>query len=117
MNDFPYGCCDDTCDLLAYHLQRILGVNTIQRSYKLSGFSDEGEYFYNHNVLVIEDISYIIDLTGDQLGGDKIYIGVADDYPFATDEYINIPNFDISNVYQDRRLFDDYSLIINEVEY
>ena len=115
MNEFPYGCCDDTCDLLAYHLQRIFGLNTIQRSYKLSGFSDEGEYFYNHNVLVINEINFIIDLTSDQLGGDKIYIGPADNYPFANDVYQNIPNYDISDVNQSSRLFDYYRFIINEL--
>lgn len=32
MSHFPAGCCDDSCDLLAYYLYTEYGINTKQRN-------------------------------------------------------------------------------------
>lgn len=56
----------------------------------------------------------IIDITGDQLGGPKVYVGPVQAYHFKTDEFYDYGNYDIENDY-DKRLIEDYCLIMNEL--
>lgn len=67
-SDFPYDCCNYTCDILGYYLS-MHGIETRQVS---------GEYWDEftrcHNWLLIDDI--VIDITGDQFNkefGDIYY--------------------------------------------
>lgn len=113
MYNFPFGCCDDACDLLGYYLKTNFHIDTIQRSYVMISSSYGFEKCrFNHNVLVTTT-SKIIDLTMDQLGGEQIYVGPIGDYPFGTDEFRDIPNFDFSN---EKRLNDDYKSIVKKLE-
>ena len=41
MHNFPGGCCDDSCDLLAYHLRKEYGIESVQRN---GVYRDNNEY-------------------------------------------------------------------------
>ena len=111
MNLFPKGCCDDACDLLGLYIKKCLNIDSFQRSFVLIDYDG---YRFNHNVLYIEDYNMIIDITGDQLGGPKVYVGPVQAYSFKTDEFYDYGNYDIENGY-DKRLIEDYCLIMNEL--
>lgn len=106
MHRFPVGCCDDTCDLLAFYLKEEYDIETRQlvKTYE----PDEPELRCNHAVLLLDD-NRIIDLTGDQFpGGTKVYVGKEDDF-YQSMEFFNvIDNYDIRG---QERLLNDYIAI------
>lgn len=107
MHRFHGGCCDDTCDLFAYYLNEEYGIHTRQlvKIYE----PDEPEIRCNHVVLLLDDDN-IIDLTGDQFpGGPKVYYGKEDDF-YQAMEFDRIQ--DNYNIEQDRRLWDEYQVIL-----
>ena len=110
MNGFPRGCCDDTCDLLAFYLKTMFGIETMQmiKEYK-PNIIEERCY---HAVLLMGD-KRIIDLTGDQfLGGEPVYVGFENGFYKEMNDVEIKDNYDISK--QDR-LWNDYRTILNKL--
>lgn len=106
MHRFPRGCCDDTCDLLAFYLNEEYGIHTSQliKIYE----PDEPELRCNHAVLLLEDKT-IIDLTGDQFpGGSKVFYGQENEFYQSMEFERIIENYDIRG---QKRLLDDYMAI------
>lgn len=111
MSNFPSGCCDDSCDLLAYYLYITYNIRTKQGN---------GEYcnnnFYNitnHAWLVMDDDT-IIDITGDQFrfcaGYTKeVYVGKENSFYKRLEEKRIYENYDIT---QSARLWNDYQIIM-----
>ena len=106
MHRFPGGCCDDTCDLLAFYLMEEYDIETRQliKIYE----PDEPELRCNHAVLLLND-NRIIDLTGDQFpGGTAVYFGEENDFYQAMEFDSVIDNYDIRG---QERLYNDYLAI------
>ena len=59
MSRFPYGCCDDACDLLAYYLKNEHSINAIGFCGTYYCTNPEGKF--NHEWLIYEGL--IIDIT------------------------------------------------------
>lgn len=54
MSNFPSGCCDDACDLLAYYLQKKFHIPSKQ---KIGVYRDDSpESITNHVWLMVNDI-------------------------------------------------------------
>lgn len=62
MFNFPSGCCDDSCDLLAYYLHDKYQIHVKQ----VNGVYRDNDFYNttNHSWLTANDI--IIDITADQ---------------------------------------------------
>lgn len=67
---FPKGCCDLTCDLLAYYLLDY-GIESIQINGKY--FDGNPKNTRNHVWLLTSD-NILIDITGDQFEDDPIFL-------------------------------------------
>ena len=77
LSNFPRGCCDDACDLLAYYLQETYGICTMQGNgvYR----DDNPDNTTSHAWLIIGN-DLIVDITIEQFAWisgitDEIYIG------------------------------------------
>lgn len=114
MNNFPEGCCDDACDLLAYYLRIIYGIYTRQ----CSGVYQDNDYYNttNHAWLIMDD-NTIIDITGDQFkycAGyvEEVYVGKENSFYKRLKDKQIYENYDIT---QDDRLWNDYQIILNYI--
>lgn len=110
MRRFPNGCCDDTCDLLAFYLENEHGIHTKQliKIYKPNS-SKNRRY---HAVLLLED-KEIIDLTGDQLPyGEAVFVDRENRFYESMKYDRLIENYDIRN---DQRLWNDYIVILDKM--
>lgn len=63
MSRFPGGCCDDSCDLLAYYLYVTYKIHTKQGN---DTYHDNDPGNTMHHAWLIMDDNTIIDITGDQ---------------------------------------------------
>lgn len=110
MSSFPFGCCDDVCDLFAYYLLHNYGIVTIQ----FNAFIESEDTY--HNWLVLED-EIIIDLTIKQFSyfqkyEEFIYYGYEIDFYSNADRIRTVNHCDI---YNHKNLYNDYQLIMSKM--
>lgn len=116
MHNFPGGCCDDACDLLAHYLQCEYGIVSLQGNgiYR----DEDADNTTNHAWLIIED-RIIVDITGSQFkycAGfvEDIYVGNENSFYKKLDRKQIYANCDIT---QNERLWKDYQIIIKNLSY
>lgn len=114
MSNFPYGCCDDSCDLLAYYLYDRFQINTNQ----INGVYRDSipEEITNHAWLLLDDI--IIDITADQFSSliendNGVYVGVETEFYQLLEDKQTLLNYDIR---EDQRLWNDYQIILKYLD-
>lgn len=112
MSNFPRGCCDDSCDLLAYYLYTTYKIRTRQGvgTYR----DDDPNNTTGHAWLIMDDNS-IIDITGDQFRycagyTDEVYVGTETLFYKKLERKQIQDNYDIT---QDSRLWNDYQIIMS----
>ena len=112
MSNFPGGCCDDSCDLLAYYLYVEYGIHTKQGNGR---YSDSDPDNTTNHVWLVTDDATIIDITADQFDffskyAEGVYVGKENSfYKHLEDTRID-ENYDIR---QSERLWDDYQIVID----
>lgn len=96
MSNFPYGCCDDYCDLLAYYLYDRFQINTNQ----INGVYRDSipEEITNHAWMLLDDI--IIDITADRFSSliendNGVYVGVESEFYQLLEDKQTLLNYDI----------------------
>lgn len=114
MSNFPYGCCDDYCDLLAYYLYDRFQINTNQ----INGVYRDSipEEITNHVWLLLDDI--IIDITADRFSSliendNGVYVGVESEFYQLLEDKQTLLNYDIR---EDQRLWNDYQIILKYLD-
>ena len=114
MSNFPYGCCDDYCDLLAYYLYDRFQINTNQ----INGVYRDSipEEITNHAWMLLDDI--IIDITADQFSSliendNGVYVGVESEFYQLLEDKQTLLNYDIR---EDQRLWNDYQIILKYLD-
>lgn len=113
MSNFPSGCCDDACDLLAFYLYDEFQIDTMQ----VNGIYRDGNRYNtrNHVWLIVNDI--IIDITADQFPDlikhvNGIYVGI-DSVFYKNLEDIRFQNN--CNIKGNLRLWGDYQIILKYI--
>jgi len=111
MHNFPGGCCDDSCDLLAHYLHANYGVSSVQRN---GVYRDDDEYNTTNHVWLLVYGEIIIDLTVSQLPfgfgtPNGLYVGKENVHYRSMDDTRTQMNYDIIN---DNRLLNDYQIIM-----
>lgn len=111
MHNFPGGCCDDSCDLLAHHLYIKYGVDSVQRN---GVYRDNNEYNTTNHVWLLVYGEIIIDLTVSQLpfglgAPNGLYFGTENHHYQNMEDTRTQPNYNITN---DKRLLNDYDIIL-----
>lgn len=115
MNYFPRGCCDDSADLLGYHLYKTYNIMSSQGN---GVFRDDNPYnTTNHAWIVLLDHT-IIDITADQFTyfakyPDGIFIGQPNHFYKNLDDIHYYEHYDIE---QSERLWHDYQVIRSYLE-
>lgn len=113
MSNFPKGCCDDSCDLLAYYLRNEFQIYTKQGN---GVYRDNNPYnTTNHAWLIVNDI--IIDITADQFPSlidyvNGIYVGNESKF------YKNLEDTKVQenyNIKECSRLWEDYQTIVKYI--
>lgn len=114
MSNFPYGCCDDSCDLLGYYLYDQFQINTKQ----INGVYRDSipEEITNHAWLLLDDI--IIDITADQFSSliennYGVYVGVENEFYQQLEDKQTLLNYDIR---ENQRLWNDYQIILQYLD-
>lgn len=114
MSNFPYGCCDDSCDLLGYYLYDQFQINTKQ----INGVYRDSipEEITNHTWLLLDDI--IIDITADQFSSliennNGVYVGVENEFYQQLEDKQTLLNYDIR---ENQRLWNDYQIILQYLD-
>lgn len=109
MSNFPFGCCDDSCDLLAYLLLNEYGIETVQ----MNGVYDDGEFSNLTNHAWLDYKGTIIDITIDQFIGSiafGVYVGPELEFYRDLKDVKVVGTYDIT---KDKRLYSDYKKIMN----
>ncbi|MBD5534385.1 MAG: hypothetical protein HDQ99_01710 [Lachnospiraceae bacterium] len=111
MSNFPRGCCDDSCDLLAYYLYNTYKIHTKQGNGK---YRDNEPYNTTNHAWLITDDNTIIDITGDQFeycAGyvEEVYVGKGNSFYIRLEDKRSYENYDIT---QSKRLWKDYQIIL-----
>lgn len=113
MFNFPRGCCDDSCDLLAYYLHDRYQIHAKQ----VNGVYRDNDFYNttNHAWLTVNDI--IIDITADQFPSlieyvNGIYVGSDSEFYRQLDDIKFIDNCDIKENF---RLWHDYQVILKYI--
>ena len=114
MSNFPYGCCDDYCDLLAYYLYDRFQINTNQ----INGVYRDSipEEITNHAWMLLDDI--IIDITADRFSSliennNGVYVGVENEFYQQLEDKQTLLNYDIR---ENQRLWNDYQIILKYID-
>ena len=114
MSNFPYGCCDDYCDLLAYYLYDRFQINANQ----INGVYRDSipEEITNHAWMLLDDI--IIDITADRFSSliendNGVYVGVESEFYQLLEDKQTLLNYDIR---EDQRLWNDYQIILKYLD-
>ena len=114
MSNFPYGCCDDSCDLLGYYLYDQFQINTKQ----INGVYRDSipEEITNHAWLLLDDI--IIDITADQFSSliennNGVYVGVETEFYQQLEDKQTLLNY---NIRENQRLWNDYQIILKYLD-
>lgn len=111
LSNFPAGCCDDACDLLAYYLQKTYGISTKQGN---GVYRDNNPYNTTNHAWLIIGKNVIVDITIEQLARfskitEEIYIGTPNNF------YRNLEDkkiYDNCDIRKDKRLWDSYKKIM-----
>ena len=112
MSNFPSGCCDDSCDLLAYYLDTTYNIHTRQRNGR---YCDNDFYNTTNHVWLVMDEDTIIDITGDQFRfcteyAKEVYVGKENSFYKKLEDKRIDENCDIT---QNIRLWNDYQIIMS----
>ncbi len=112
MYNFPAGCCDDACDLLAYYLYATYRIYTRQ---SIGTYRDAEPYNTTNHAWIIMDDNTIIDITGDQFKycagyAEEVYVGKENSFYRKLERKCIHDNYDIT---QSERLWNDYNIIMN----
>lgn len=110
MHNFPGGCCDDSCGLLAHHLRKEYGIASIQRN---GVYRDGNEYNTTNHVWLLVYGEIIIDLTVTQFPfgfnmPNGLYFG-KENVHYRKMNANPQGNYDINN---SERLLNDYNIIM-----
>ncbi len=110
MNNFPSGCCDDSADLLGYHLLNKYRIPSKQGN---GVYRDDDPYNTTNHAWIVFSDGTIIDITADQFPHfskcpNGIYIGKPNDFYDNLDDLRICEHYDIT---QDSRLWHDYQEI------
>lgn len=110
MSRFPYGCCDDACDLLAYYLFINYNIHTKQGN---GVYRDNDFYNTTNHAWLILNGDTVIDITGDQFAfagfSDEVYVRRENSFYQNLEDKRILDNYDIT---QSERLWNDYKSII-----
>lgn len=114
MSNFPCGCCDDSCDLLAYYLLTSYDINTKQGNGR---YSDNNPYNTTNHAWLVMDDGTVIDITIDQFEffskyTEGVYVGKKISFYKNLERYQIDDNCDIT---QNARLWNDYQIIMNSI--
>lgn len=115
MSNFPGGCCDDSCDLLAHYIYDEYGIDTMQRN---GIYHDRiPNNITNHAWLVTYD-NTIIDITADQFEffsgyAEGVYVGKENSFYKHLERQQFYENVDIMT---NSRLLRDYQIIVNYIK-
>lgn len=114
MSNFPMGCCDDSCDLLAYYLNSVYNIHTQQ---VIGTYRDNNPYNTTNHAWLAMDDNTIIDITGDQFKfltgfSDEVYVGKKNSFYLRLERERKqiCDNIDIT---QNTRLWNDYKIIMS----
>lgn len=112
MSCFPFGCCDDSCDLLAYYLYDRYKIYTIQGN---GVYRDNNPYNTTNHAWLVMDGDTIIDITIDQFGlrsifDEDVYVGKEISFYKMLENRERYENSDITQI---DRLRNDYKIIIS----
>lgn len=114
MSNFPGGCCDDSCDLLAYYLHERYNIHTEQ----VNGvYRDNNLYNTTNHAWLLMNGNLIIDITGDQFKycagfSEEVYVGKEIQFYNRLEEKKIYKNHDIE---QNERLWNDYQIILSYI--
>lgn len=111
LSNFPGGCCDDACDLLAYYLKETFGISTKQGN---GVYRDDNPYNTTKHAWLIIEKDIIVDITIEQLARfsgitEEIYIGKTNIFYRSLEDKKIYANCDIR---KDKRLWDSYKKIM-----
>lgn len=112
MNNFPGGCCDDSCDLLSFFLNEQYGIHSMQRN---GVYRDENpNNTTNHAWLILDDKKTVIDITADQFRTSpgyvsEVYVGIETIFYKSLEEKREFENY---NITLSPRLWSDYNHIL-----
>ena len=101
MWNFPRGCCDDSCDLLAYYFYDKYKIYTEQGN---GVYRDNNPYNTTNHSWLIMGSDLFIDITGDQF---KVCAG------FVEEVYVGKENLFYKRL-EDRRIYENYNIIEDE---
>ena len=112
MSNFPGGCCDDSCDLLAYYLYTTYKIRTRQG---VGTYRDNDPNNTTGHAWLIMDDNTIIDITGDQFRycagyTDEVYVGTETLFYKKLERKQIQDNYDIT---ENSRLWNDYQIIMS----
>lgn len=111
MSNFPWGCCDDACDLLAYYLLDMYNIHTQQGN---GVYRDDNPYNTTNHAWLVMDDGTIIDITGEQFETcagyiEKVYVDKENSFYKNLEEKKLLNNYDIT---KNIRLWKDYRIIM-----
>jgi hypothetical protein len=114
MSNFPAGCCDDSCDLLAYYLYTAYEINTKQGN---GIFRDNNPNNTTNHAWLVMDDGTIIDITINQFEffskyAEGVYVGKENSFYKHLEGNRIYENYDIM---QDARLWNDYQIIMSSI--
>lgn len=112
LSNFPNGCCDDACDLLAYYLYDSYKIYTEQGN---GVYRDNDHYNTTNHAWLVMNGDTIIDITGNQFkfcAGfvEKVYVGKENLFYKGLEDKRIDKNYDIT---QSERLWNDYQIIMS----
>lgn len=112
MRNFPGGCCDDSCDLLAYYLYTVYKIRTKQC---VGRYRDNNPDNTTNHAWLITDYNTIIDITGDQFEycagyAEEVYVGKGNSFYKRLEDKRSYENY---NITQSERLWNDYQIILD----
>lgn len=114
MSNFPKGCCDDSCDLLAYYLYTVYEIHTKQG---VGTYRDDDSNNTTNHAWLITNNNTIIDITGDQFKyctgyAEEVYVGKGNYFYKRLEDKHTYENY---NITQSERLWNDYQIILDYI--
>ncbi len=114
MSNFPGGCCDDACDLLAYYLYTVYDINTKQGN---GVYRDNNPNNTTNHAWLVMDDGMVIDITINQFEffskyDEGVYVGKENSfYKHLEDKRI----YDNCDIIQNPRLWRDYQTVMSNI--
>jgi len=112
MSNFPAGCCDDSCDLLAHYIYTEHGIHTKQGN---GIYRDKNPNNTTNHAWLVTCDNTIIDITADQFDffsgyAKGVYVGEENLFYKHLERKKFCENYDIT---KNQRLLIDYQIIMN----